>query len=125
MLHREVAERGAVLLPEIVSAAARGSWDAEDQDETHATRAPRVRLGARMVDPTWPVERTWHFLSGLVGRYVEPLLCEGAAVPYTAVTGFERGVAGGSPGSVVRSQGRDGWVLWCTDGAVHLSGSTG
>lgn len=122
-LHSQIAEQGAALLPPILARWEAGDPDAQAQDSRGATSAPRVTPGQRMLDPGWPAERTWHFLRGLVGQHVEPLICDRTSVPYRAVTGFECGQFSGEPGDVVRARDNRGWVLRCIDGAVFLAGA--
>lgn len=121
-LHREAAERGAALLPDVIARAARGALLAVAQDEAAATRAPGVRPGIPMLDARWPVERTWHFLAGLVGQYREPLVCAGREVRYHSVPGFEQDTPRGAPGTVEAERARGAWTLWCADGGVRLEG---
>lgn len=121
-LHHEVAERGAALLPDLLSALDRGNATSVPQDEALATKASRVPAGTPMVDPRWPAERTWHFLSGLVGQYREPLRCGGRPVVYRRVPGFETGPALGAPGLVEVGSSDRHWKLWCADGFVRLEG---
>jgi methionyl-tRNA formyltransferase len=119
-LHREVAERGAALLPKILSRFAAGDTAAVPQEEARATRAPRVRSGTPMLDLSWPTERAWHFLAGLAGQHQEPLRCCGAPVRYRSVPEYEEVAGGMAPGLVEREEGRGLWRLWCTDGYVRL-----
>lgn len=121
-LHREVAERGAALLPDLLAALARGDARPVPQDETRATRAPRLSPGAPMLDPGWPAERCWHFLAGLVSQYREPLRCGGRPVIYRRVPAFETGPTLGAPGTVEAEAGPARWRLWCVDGFVRLAG---
>ncbi len=123
VLHREVAERGAGLLQEVIERAKAGRLDAVPQDDAIATRAPRVPAGTPMLDPTWPAERAWHFLAGTVGQYMEPLRCEGRLIRYRHVAGFEIGENRKFPGHVETDRDHDGWKLWCPDGFVRI-GST-
>ena len=120
--HAEVAERGAALLPDVLSRLAAGGVRAEPQDERAATRAPRVARGVSMLDASWSAERTWHFLAGLNGQYQEPLRCQGRAVDYSDVPGYEAVRAPRTPGLVEEDRVSGGWRLWCVDGFVRLSG---
>lgn len=119
-LHREAAERGAGLLPQVIASAAAGTLSGVAQHDAIATRAPRVAAGASMLDPDWPAERAWHFMAGLLGQYQEPLRCDGRSVEYRHVSGFETGPTRHSPGHVERDSERGGWKLWCRDGFVRL-----
>lgn len=121
-LHRDVAERGAALLPALLSALERGNATPVPQDETFATRAPRLSPGSPMLDHTWPAERVWHFLAGLVSQYREPVQCGGRPVIYRCVPAFETGPTLGAPGTVDADAGAAGWRLWCVDGFVRLEG---
>jgi methionyl-tRNA formyltransferase len=88
--------------------------EAQPQDETHATRAPLVRPGARMVRfDEWGAERVWHFLHGLFPFFVEPV-----GVAYRGVGGFEIRRVRERPGSVTRAGSH--WLLHCRDGIVEL-----
>ena len=120
LLHGEVAERGAALLVELVANAETMLAAARPQEDAGATRAPRVRPDTPMVDLTWPAERTWHFLSGLVGQYQEPLRAAGRPVRYSRVPEYELAAPRSAPGSVERDGGRGSWKLWCRDGFVRL-----
>ena len=121
-LHRAVAERGAALLPELLATLERDHATPRQQDESLATKAPRLSPGARMLDHTWPAERTWHFLAGLVSQYREPLQCGGRPVNYRRVRAFETGGTLGAPGTVDAEAGAARWRLWCVDGFVRLEG---
>ena len=125
LLHEEVAERGAALLPGVLARLAAGDVAGEPQDEHTASKAPRVTPGTPMRDPTWSAERTWHFLAGLMGQYLEPLRCADRAVNYTRVSGFEQVGSPddrGTPGRVEEDRASGGWRLWCSDGFVRLDG---
>jgi methionyl-tRNA formyltransferase len=118
-LNEDVARRGAALLRSAADALARGRAPRVAQDESAATYAPRVSVGASMVRfDAWDVERVWHFLAALSPRFREPLAdSAGRAVLYQAVTGFERGACR-APGSV-EAVGA-GWRLHCRGGVVLL-----
>jgi methionyl-tRNA formyltransferase len=120
-LNEDVARRGAALLRSAAEALARGRAPRVAQDESAATYAPRVSVGASMVRfDAWDVERVWHFLAGLSPRFREPLTdSAGRAVLYQAVTGFERGACC-APGSVEAIG--SGWRLHCRGGVVLLDG---
>lgn len=117
-LHHDVAERGGELLAEVVASLAQGKQPAAPQDETSATRAPRLTPGASMVDYSWPAERVWHLLAGTAGQFREPLRCAGQAVAYRGVPGFTETTPAAAPGTV--EQVTRGWRLWCRDGFVSL-----
>lgn len=119
-LHGDVAERGAALLVETIRQMSDGNRQLTAQDPSRATKAPRVKVGTRMVDPAWPAERAWHFLAGTAGQFREPLLCRGAPVPYTRVGRFDCVTLRRVPGTVEAAGGRGGWRLWCRDGFVQL-----
>jgi len=121
-LNEDVAQRGAALLRSAADALARGRAPRVAQDESAATYAPRVSVGASMVRfDAWDVERVWHFLAALSPRFREPLTdSSGGAVLYQAVTGFERGAGRAPPGSV-ETVGA-GWRLHCRGGDVLLDG---
>ena len=120
LLHGEVAVRGAALLPELIANAETILANARPQEHDGATAAPRVRPDTPMIDPSWPTERTWHFLSGLVGQYQEPLRTAGRPLRYSRVPGYELAEPRSAPGSVERERGRASWKLWCGDGFVRL-----
>jgi methionyl-tRNA formyltransferase len=121
-LNEDVAQRGAALLRSAADALARGRAPRVAQDESAATYAPRVSVGASMVRfDAWDVERVWHFLAALSPRFREPLTdSSGRAVLYQAVAGFERGAGHAPPGSV-EAVGA-GWRLHCHGGVVLLDG---
>ena len=121
-LHRDVAERGAALLPDLLVALERGNAAPVAQNESLATKAPRLAPGARMLDHSWPAERTWHFLAGLVSQYREPLLCGDRPVRYRRVPADESGPTLAAPGTVEADGGAARWRLWCVDGSVRLEG---
>lgn len=120
LLHGEVAARGAALLPEVIARAETMLADARPQEDAQATRAPRVRPHTSMIDLSWPAERTWHFLSGLVGQYREPLRATGRPIRYSRVPEYELAEPRSAPGRVERERGRGSWKLWCRDGFVRL-----
>jgi len=124
-LHREVAERGAALLAETVEAAGRNAQQPVPQDETRATRAPRVPPGTAMVDYTWPVERVWHLLAGTAGQFREPLRSSGAPAVYDRVPRFEPCAPRVAAGTVEVVRPDAVWRLWCRDGFVQLEGGAG
>lgn len=120
-LHARCANAGGPLLAEAVSRLADGTAVGEEQEESLATRAPRVRGdGPRSRLDLWSAEHAWHFLAGLLERYVDPLVdSEGHPVSYTRVAGYEVREPGERPGTVVK-QGA-GWAAWTRDGVVHLA----
>ena len=122
-LHREVAERGAALLPDFLGEAERGALRPVPQDEAAATRAPQVVPGSSMLDPRWSAERSWHFLAGLVGQHREPLRCADRVIAYRRVTGYEITDPLAAPGRVEPDTDGEGWRLWCPDGFVRLQGA--
>ncbi len=112
------AERGSRLLLEAVAAVSSGASGAP-QDDAGATLAPRVPPGASMLDPSWDVERVWHFLTGLFPRFVEPLRdSEGRAVEYGSQFTYERISHTHQSGTVHRDA--NGWRLYCASGFVSL-----
>lgn len=120
-LHSETAQRGAKLLLQAVEAIATGRSTRTPQDEKHATPAPRVRRGQKMVDfTTWDVERVWHFLAGLYPQFIEPLADrQGRAVVYRQVVGYEVGQHRYAPGELDSTP--YGWKLYCLKGFVKLA----
>lgn len=112
------AERGSRLLLQAVAAVSDGA-SGTPQDEARATPARRVPPGATMLDPTWDVERVWHFLTGLFPRFVEPLRdADGRAVDYGGHSTYERSSHHLPIGTVRRDA--SGWRLYCTGGIVSL-----
>jgi methionyl-tRNA formyltransferase len=112
-LARRLEEEGARLLCRVADDIAGGSLIANPQNEGMATFAPRPAKGQKMIDfATWPAERVWHFLHGLVPFYVEPI-----GVKYRAVGGYRTEILG-EPGTTARA--RNGWMLHCLDGSVEL-----
>jgi methionyl-tRNA formyltransferase len=120
-LHAMNAAAGAALWRRALSDGGLARATARAQDDAHATPAPSVPRGARMVSfAAWEVERVWHFLAGLCPRFREPLTDDaGRPVLYARVLGFDREVAAGAPGSVSRAGA--GWSLACRGGAVRLA----
>jgi methionyl-tRNA formyltransferase len=122
-LDADNARRGGPLLARAIAMIADGSARWAPQRDADATKAPLLRAGRPMVDfAAWSAERVWHFLSGLLSRYKEPL-CDptGREVRYLAVSGHESSAVpsrGGSCGRV--EQLGDRGVLRCRDGWVHL-----
>jgi methionyl-tRNA formyltransferase len=116
ILHDRVSVMGAELLAEATEALAQGNVKSRTQDVAQVTRAPKVKPGTPMTNfADWPVERVWHFLSGLCPHFIEPL--QGA--PYKSVTGFEEAAHSRVPGSIEKSD--SGWRLFCQGGYVALS----
>lgn len=119
-LHTALSQAAGRLVVQAVDALADGSAHFTEQDEASATQAPRVQAGQRMVDfDTWDVERVWHFLHGLVPRFVEPLSCVGRPVRYHRIGLFTRQEEPGVPGAVTRIEGNR-FALHCRGGSVEL-----
>jgi methionyl-tRNA formyltransferase len=122
-LHGDIATSIAGLLVEVHDALSRGERIASTpQDGSLATRAPRVSRDTPMVDYAWPAERVWHFLAGMVGKFREPLSCDGVPALYERVAGFEVVDAAAAAGTLEAVPG--GWRLWCRDGFVRLERGT-
>jgi methionyl-tRNA formyltransferase len=119
-LNARNADECARLIVDVMASLASGTFRGSPQDPARATRAQWVRPGDRMVDfAAWDVERVWHFLSGLVPRFVEPVCDEtGRLVPYTQVLGFETR-SPDWPAGVVRRDGAR-LALACRGGIVVL-----
>ncbi|MGE3538131.1 MAG: methionyl-tRNA formyltransferase [Candidatus Tectimicrobiota bacterium] len=119
-LHSDTAHRGATLMLEVVEAFEKGSVKRFPQDESRATRAPRVPPGSRMVAfASWDVERVWHFLAGLFPQFYEPLTDQdGSLIRYSSVLGYRPQAHTQPPGSVLCTA--HGWRLYCQGGWVHL-----
>ena len=78
-LHAEMAVRGAAALREAVDMVESGERHFTPQDETLATKAPRVKPMASMVNfAEWDVERVWHFLAGTPVRHPRHLVVAGS-----------------------------------------------
>ena len=120
-LNQVNAHRGATLMTKALDVIAAGRAERIPQESSEATLAPRVRPGTPMVDfNTWPVERVWHFLSGLCKRFREPLRdADGNAVRYGRILGFTDTDDHKSPGSV-EHRGRR-YALHCNGGIVHMT----
>jgi len=120
-LNRLNAERGAELLEVVLRDLAAGRAKGRPQDEALVTQAPRIRPGTAMIDfPVWDVERVWHFMTGLLPRFREPLLTEeGAPLLYGGVRGYVRESHHHPPGTVIRRS--DGYDLYCHGGRVRLA----
>jgi methionyl-tRNA formyltransferase len=121
-LYDRSSEAGAALILEALAELERGGAG-RPQDETRATRAPRLQPGVRMIDfAAWPVERVWHLLAGMYPHFVERLHdAAGRPVGYAGVRGFDCQRHGFEPGSVEPAPG--GWRLFCRDGIVTLAAS--
>ncbi len=119
-LHARNAKVGAGLLLQVLEKLEAGCTEPSPQDETLMTQAPRVKPTGAMVNfAEWPVERVWHFLSGLCPRFHEPLRdATGKTVEYASVRGYEEGAPGFPAGSVTRAA--HGWTLHCRNGFVQL-----
>lgn len=113
---------GADLVLQALSALGNGAAGVP-QDEAHATPAPRLQPGVRMIDfASWPVERVWHLLSGMHPHFIEALVDPGGRrLAYTGVGGFIEERHGQPPGSV--QPAADGWRLFCRDGVIALAGA--
>jgi methionyl-tRNA formyltransferase len=73
-LYGQMAARAATLTGDVVARLAAGAMPGERQDADRATLDPRPRAGAFNIDfAQWPVERLWHFLSGLSVRRADLL----------------------------------------------------
>jgi len=119
-LYVSLAEQGARVFESVIGDWSIGRVAPRPQDESLASSAPRVPSGKAMVDFSWDVERVWHFLAGLTGRFREPLRDRrGRPVRYRGVAGYDRCDPAGAPGTVEPEA--TGWTLWCRDGAVHLT----
>ena len=116
------AARGAALLVRVLREIEGGSIQRSPQDETLATRAPKVPRSGRMIDfASWPAERVWHFLGGVAPYYVEELFDrEGRRIEYAGIIGWRSGTSG-VPGTAAIIGGEI--LLSCRDGAVLLRGT--
>ncbi|MBW3564839.1 MAG: hypothetical protein KY459_08945 [Acidobacteria bacterium] len=109
-----VRAEGARLLVETLDAIARGSAETVPQDPVTVTQAPRVPDRSRTIDwETWPAERVWHFLHGLLPHYREDV-----GATYRRVSAFDEESHSKRPGSIDRD--RDRFTLYCRDGRVFL-----
>jgi hypothetical protein len=115
------AEIGAALLAQTVEHLGNGTLAPAEQDHASATPAPAPDAGrayARL--DAWSCDHAWHFLSGMIEQYRDPLLdTSGLPVSYRRVDGFQRREPRHAPGSVVRDGA--GWGAWTRDGVVHLA----
>ncbi len=119
-LHAEMAVRGAAALREAVDMVESGERHFTPQDETLATKAPRVKPMASMVNfAEWDVERVWHFLAGIHPFFHEPLRDAGRPVRYGTVIGYERTDSTAQAGRLER-MGEE-WRLQCLGGSVRLT----
>lgn len=119
-LHARNAMVGAGLLAQVLEKLEAGVTVPSPQDEALTTYAPRVKqTGATVNFAEWPVERVWHFLSGLCPRFREPLRdAVGKKVEYASVLGYEEVAHAFQAGSVTRAA--HGWTLHCRNGSVQL-----
>lgn len=119
-LYNVSTEKGARLMPAVVDSLIQGADNGFPQDESAATKEPRVPPGKPMVDfPHWPVERVWHFLRGLCPHFLEPLKDQhGDAIRYLDVGSFQEAEPVTGVGTALTVEG--GWHLQCKDGWVHL-----
>lgn len=115
-----IAHRGAAVLLEALDAIADGVDSRVPQDDTLCSAAPMIKPGQAYTNfEEWDVERVWHFLSGLVTRFREPLADEkGTSVSYERVTGYRRVDHQCRPGSMRRLGSQID--LFCRGGIVDL-----
>ncbi len=121
-LNARNADEGAMALTEAADRIAAGTETRQPQDESLATRAPRLKPGQRLVDfAAWDAERVWHFLAGLYPRFREPLTGgDGGGIEYDGILGYEAGTQTGAPGTIVKGPGNR-LALQCRDGVVWLT----
>jgi hypothetical protein len=113
------ADRGSVALLQALEAVSAGQ-PGIPQDDQPSTPAPLVAPGTSMVDPSWDVERVWHFLAGLFPRFIEPLCdSDGTVVNYGSPISYERIDHDHTAGTVRRDS--LGWRLYCAGGVVTLA----
>jgi methionyl-tRNA formyltransferase len=111
-LYPRLASEAALLLREVCERLRSENIEGEPQDEARATTDRRPRPGAWRIDfDAWPVERLWHFLSGLGERRSDLL-----PVFHGRALRIERGEHAVRPGTierngaVLRVYARDGFV---------------
>ena len=120
-MHAQNARLGAELLADVAGRMETRTLQPIAQDAAKVTLAPRVTHGSPMIPfHEWPAERVWHVMSGLLPHFREPLTCDGNALLYERVTGYERSESQGEPGRTVRHN--DTFRVHCRDGDVIVRG---
>ncbi|HEY7660271.1 MAG TPA: methionyl-tRNA formyltransferase, partial [Actinomycetota bacterium] len=97
-LGARLAELGAHLLVETIDGLAAGTLDPEDQDETRATLAPRLRAGDRVLDWREPAAALVNLTRALAP---EPAATTTFRDELLKVVRAEAGTGEGEPGTVV------------------------